>query len=87
MLIPLILTDYEWMLAYPYFSHMLSLPPQFLLLLCLLPLTMQIRFSPESCWPHCTIPSHHLVSFTPLKVSGASSTMFYFYGSDYTPLC
>ena len=29
MLIPLLLTDYEWMLAYPYFSHMPSLPPQF----------------------------------------------------------
>lgn len=70
MLIPLLLTDYERMLAYPCLSHMLSLPPQFLLLPCLLPLAMKKCFSPERCRAPCSIPSHHLLSLILLKVGG-----------------
>lgn len=64
----------QLVLAYPYFSYMPSLP-HFVLLLCLLPLTMQKQVSPGSCWEHYTIPNHHLVSFKLLKVSGTSFTM------------
>lgn len=72
----------NWMSASFYFSYMLSLL-QFLLLCFLLPLTMK-KYLFSKLLGDTTTPNHHLMSFTLLEISGTSSTILYFYASDFT---